>query len=172
MAAKSRIREGDIVTRKSYGGDVFFQVIRVDSYTVGDAIATLKGLNMRLLADAPVSDLAVVDERELLDFKRKTVRESAEHLRAVRVRRITEEQARHRKERRRSRGGVSLAEDVFSLPGRVLHIDGDSDYLRDCMKYYKELGVPAVGKHIAPEEQASAVDALLREHSPDVLVAS
>ena len=59
---------------------------------------------MRLLADAPVSDLAVVDERELLDFKRKTVRESAEHLRAVRVRRITEEQARHRKERRRSRG--------------------------------------------------------------------
>jgi spore coat assembly protein len=132
LAAKSRIREGDIVTRKSYGGDVFFQVIRVDSYTVGDAIATLKGLNMRLLADAPVSDLAVVDERELLDFKRKTVRESAEHLRAVRVRRITEEQARHRKERRRSRGGVSLAEDVFSLPGRVLHIDGDSDYLRDC----------------------------------------
>jgi len=170
LAAKSRIREGDIVTRKSYGGDVFFQVIRVDSYTVGDAIATLKGLNMRLLADAPVSDLAVVDERELLDFKRKTVRESAEHLRAVRVRRITEEQARHRKERRRSRGGVSLAEDVFDLPGRVLHIDGDADYLRDCMKYYKELGVPAVGKHIAPEEQASAVDALLREHSPDVLV--
>ena len=52
----------------------------------------------------------------------------------------------------------------------MLHIDGDSDYLRDCMKYYKELGVPAVRKHIAPEEQASAVDALLREHSPDVLV--
>lgn len=170
MAAKNRIREGDIVTRKSYGGDVFFQVISIESYVVGDAIATMKGLNMRLLADAPVSDLALVDERELLDFKRKTVRESAEHLRTVRVRRITEEQTRHRRERRRSRGGVSLAEDIFNLPGRVLHIDGDSDYLRDCMRYYKELGVPAVGKHVPPEEQAGVVAALLKEHSPDVLV--
>lgn len=170
LANRNRIREGDIVTRKSYGGDVFFQVIRVDSYAVGDATATLKGLNMRLLADAPISDLSIVEERQLLDFKRKVMRESAEHLRTVRVRRITEEQTRYKKERRRSRGAATLAEDIFDLPGRVLHIDGDADYLRDCMKYYKELGVPVVGEHVPPQDQTAAVGPLLDEHSPDVLV--
>ncbi len=50
------IRIGDIVTRKSYGGDIYF---KVDSI-VGDQgreYAVLRGLVYRLCADAPLCDL-------------------------------------------------------------------------------------------------------------------
>lgn len=169
MASRDRIREGDIVVRKSYGQDILFQVVSVELYAVGDGRATLKGVNVRLLADAPISDLILADERAVIDLKRQMVRESAEHLRTIRVRRITETQTRQKRDRRRGRD-VSAAEDLFDLPGRVLHIDGDPDYLRDCMRYYKELGVPAVGKHVPPEEQPSRLLEMLNEFSPDVLV--
>ena len=36
--------------------------------------------------------------------------------------------------------------DYFFLPGKVLHIDGDQDFLNRCLDFYKEAGVYAVGK--------------------------
>jgi spore coat assembly protein len=173
----AKIREGDSVVRKSYGSDLIFQVMCVDCDGPGEPRARLKGLNVRLVADAPVSDLELADERAVIELRRETMRQSAELVRAARMRMQQEEQARSKKERRRSvfglaraLGAAATADDRFSLPGKVLHIDGDADYLRDCMRYYKDLGVPAVGKHIKPEHQADAVENLLAEVSPDVLV--
>jgi spore coat assembly protein len=50
------IETGDIVTRKSYGGDIYF---RVDSIEGGceNRTAVLRGLFYRLYADAPLDDL-------------------------------------------------------------------------------------------------------------------
>jgi spore coat assembly protein len=169
LAERIPFHEGDIVTRKSYGGDLFFRVMRVECYACGEGTATLKGVNVRLLADAPLSDLRLADEHALIDLKRKMMRESGEHLRQVRMRRLNEEQARSKRNRKRTRGG-SLADDLFEVPGKVLHLDGDTDYLKDCMKYYRDLGVPAVGKHVEPKDQPEHVTSLLMEYSPDVLV--
>ena len=36
--------------------------------------------------------------------------------------------------------------DFFYLPAKILHIDGDSEYLDRCLKYYKNLNVYAIGK--------------------------
>ena len=148
----AKIREGDSVVRKSYGSDLIFQVMCVDCDGPGEPRARLKGLNVRLVADAPVSDLELADERAVIELRRETMRQSAELVRAARMRMQQEEQARSKKERRRSvfglaraLGAAATADDRFSLPGKVLHIDGDADYLRDCMRYYKDLGVPAVG---------------------------
>lgn len=169
-----RIRVGDNVVRKSYGSDLIFQVECVDCDDTGQPKARLKGLTVRLVADAPLSDLQRAEDRVLIDLRRDSMRQSAEMVQTVRARREVEEYARNREVRRRTvrsvlRGDVT-ADDRFNLPGKVLHLDGDADYLRDCMRYYKELGVPAVGKHVKPEEQADMVEQLLAEVSPDVLV--
>ena len=147
----AKIREGDSVVRKSCSSDLIFRVMCVDCDGPG-GWARLKGLNVRLVADAPVSDLELADERAVIELRRETMRQSAELVRAARMRMQQEEQARSKKERRRSvfglaraLGAAATADDRFSLPGKVLHIDGDADYLRDCMRYYKDLGVPAVG---------------------------
>jgi len=50
------IKIGDIVTRKSYGGDIYFKVDNI----VGDQgreYAVLRGIVYRLCADAPLNDL-------------------------------------------------------------------------------------------------------------------
>ena len=36
-------------------------------------------------------------------------------------------------------------DDYFYLPGKILHIDADKDYLNRCMNFYKKLNVMAYG---------------------------
>ena len=38
----------------------------------------------------------------------------------------------------------------FGRPGKILHIDGDEEYLETCLKVYKQLSLDAVGKAISP----------------------
>ena len=35
--------------------------------------------------------------------------------------------------------------DYFYLPGKILHIDGDNEYLNRCLNFYKKANVFAVG---------------------------
>ncbi|HOK50169.1 MAG TPA: sporulation peptidase YabG [Sedimentibacter sp.] len=50
-------RVGDIVARKSYGMDIFFKILEIE-----DDKVMMKGLNYRLIADAPKDDLVLVPE--------------------------------------------------------------------------------------------------------------
>ncbi|MCX7712014.1 MAG: sporulation peptidase YabG [Clostridia bacterium] len=58
----------------------------------------------------------------------------------------------------------------FTRAGKVLHLDGDKDYLDICIEQYKKLGIEAVGISITEKDQAGAVYDLLQEHKPDILV--
>lgn len=40
---------------------------------------------------------------------------------------------------------VEYRDEYFYLPGKILHIDADEDYLRRCLKYYKKVGLNAYG---------------------------
>lgn len=53
------IEKGSIVTRNSYNNDVIFVVIDIK-----DDIAYLKGTDVRLYADASISDLVLTDEHD------------------------------------------------------------------------------------------------------------
>ena len=50
---------GDHVTRDSYDNDIVFVIIGIK-----DNIALLKGFDLRLIADSPLSDLKISEERE------------------------------------------------------------------------------------------------------------
>ena len=61
-------------------------------------------------------------------------------------------------------------EDYFYLPGKILHIDGDSEYLEKCLKYYKHAGVYAIGKKIKEEDISDQIIMLLKEYKPDIVI--
>ena len=61
-------------------------------------------------------------------------------------------------------------DEYFYLPGKVLHIDGDSEYLEKCLKFYKNLGVYAIGKKIAEEDIANQIPSLLEKYKPDIVI--
>ncbi len=161
------IKVGDIVGRKSYGLDIYFKVVDICEDNNGNPIARLKGLDMRLCANGPLTDLVKIEPNKLADYWRMTMTKNHEAMRRVFMRR--------QKDREtfliRSVPGKDKKEmEGFDVPGRVLHIDGDGDYLDLCMTTYRQLQIPAEGLNISENQQAQKVYDLLIEHRPDLLV--
>ncbi len=127
------IKIGDYVSRKSHNRDTIFKVMQIDNDKV-----TLKGVYMRLYADAVINDL-VIENNIKDDFE--PVKDNEDY-----------------------------RDEYFYLPGKILHIDGDEEYLEKCLKYYKEVGIYAIGKKIKEEDIASQIPELLNVLKPDVVV--
>ena len=94
----------------------------------------LKGVNDRLYADSPVDDCVVVDKKVIED--------------KFNVPKVDTDMDRN---------------DYFYLPPRVLQLDGDSEYLKRCMDYYRENHILAVGKKIDEEHIANDIVEYLEE---------
>ena len=65
---------------------------------------------------------------------------------------------------------ISNRDDYFYLPGKILHIDGDINYLNKSLNYYKEAGVFAIGKNIKECDIGKNLRKLLIDTNPDILV--
>ena len=133
MGDNMNFKKGDIVSRISHNNDVIFKILKIEGN-----IAYLKGTDVRLYADADVSDLVLSEERE-------------EEMPIVDL--IGQDR-----------------DEYFYLPGKILHIDGDQDYLDKSLMFYKKAGVLAIGKRVPESEMPSKIDLLLNEVKPDILV--
>lgn len=162
------IKIGDKVARRSYGLDVIFTVLRVITRRAQAARALLRGVNARIIADAPIADLVPILEEEVESLSESVHQEARQSLERVFLRRMAEDVSIDY--RGRDNSILPPGIDYLHIPGKVLHLDGDGDYLKNCLKYYKELGVPAVGYYVPEEAQPSKVAALFKEHLPDILV--
>ncbi|MDA8235777.1 MAG: sporulation peptidase YabG [Clostridia bacterium] len=156
--------KGDLVARKSYLGDIFFKIVEIVWKEGEEPRALLKGLDVRLLADAPLTDLEKVSLEQVRSKRRKFVQENRE-----RIQRLV------------TRGGPAKGNtlkeneakedlDFFEIPGTVLHLDGDPEYLKLCLDTYKEMKIKAHGLSIKEEKQPEVVLQLLQEFMPDILV--
>ena len=134
------IKKGDYVSRNSYNNDIIFLVLNIR-----DDIAYLKGVDVRLYADSSVDDLVIVNNVERDDEFSLEVKEE-----------IIE--------------NVLDRNEYFYLPGKILHLDGDGDYLKRCMDFYKLANVYAVGKKVAEEELKTQIKDLLMEVKPDIVI--
>lgn len=159
----AKLRVGDIVARKSYGMDVYFKVTGFKS-AGSEKIVEIKGLSYRIKADAPLSDIVLVPETRLNEYREKEER-------IVSTRR---EQIRGRGKGAGRRGFLAMSRDIsegsFKRPGTVLHLDGDSDYLERCLEEYEKLSVTARGRYVPESEQPSRIVSLLKQYRPDILV--
>lgn len=54
--------------------------------------------------------------------------------------------------------------------GKVLHIDGNADYLNSSLALYKKYNIPVVGINIEEKKQPEIILSLLNEHRPNILV--
>lgn len=58
------IKRGDIVSRNSYENDIIFSVKRIIKLANQNQVAILKGIDVRIEADAPIEDLKIVSKEE------------------------------------------------------------------------------------------------------------
>ena len=154
---------GDTVVRKSYGKDITFKIIDIKE-TDGDTVYTLKGINLRVIADAPVDDLEEVVENTLGEKEKILNRKVNNSIKNIMVGRIDVSKS--------YRGPkVSVNKELsFGRPGKILHVDGDAEYLEVCLKVYKKLELDVVGKVIPEKDQPIEVLKLVRQIKPDIVV--
>lgn len=127
------------MTRKSYDNDIVFKIIAVENSNY-----VLKGLFVRLFADAPKEDLKIFND---------SLSDSVDD--------FTPEIDSYRSLDRN---------EYFYLPGKILHIDGDKDYLTKCMNFYKKNRLKAFGVFSKEENLAKVVVENLSKYNPDILV--
>ena len=58
----------------------------------------------------------------------------------------------------------------FHKSGKVLHLDGDNNYLEMCLEKYRSFNMDIIGKCIPEKEQPLKIRELLLTHKPDILV--
>ena len=61
-------------------------------------------------------------------------------------------------------------DNYFYLPGKILHIDGDKDYLDRCMFFYERMGIKANGISLAENVIHTKIKELINEFRPDIIV--
>ena len=131
---------GDVVTRNSYNNDIIFTIIDIK-----DDIAYLKGIDVRLYADSSLDDLEEAD----VDYDTNKDRNDAKKIKDM----------------------LNLdRSEYFYLPGKILHIDGDKDYLRRCIDFYKDMHLEAYGVNLDEERFERDITSCLKEYKPDILV--
>ena len=60
--------------------------------------------------------------------------------------------------------------EYFYLPGRVLHIDGDNEFLEKSMNFYKKNKIKAYGVFSREDELPDNIIGYLKKYNPDILV--
>ncbi len=159
---------GDIVVRKSYGKDITFKIVDIKD-SESETIFVLKGINLRILADAPSNDLEVVSKENIGELDRLFDKKVNTTIKKVLMGRLSLND--------KYRGSIidknkdfKNKELTFGRPGKILHIDADPEYMNACLKVYKQLSIDAVGKIIPEKDQANSVVELIKTLRPDIVV--
>ncbi len=104
----------------------------------------LTGVNIRLSATANINDLRIEEKDNRINDE-----EIIENL---------------------SIKPIDYREDYFYLPGKILHIDADKDYLNRCLKYYKKMGLTSYGILSSEEKLPESISKYINDIKPDILV--
>lgn len=169
---------GDKVVRKSYGGDIVFKVIDIVEGENRSVKYILKGMNIRIEADCEEEDLELVEDETMGEKDRVFNKKVNTCIKKVIMARTggkfrgQEAKVSDINSGRKDKNVPTVVnkELFFGRPGKVLHIDGDPQYLEICLKTYKQLLIDAVGKVVEESEQPKVILDLVKEINPDIVV--
>lgn len=111
---------------------------------IEEEMVFLKGVDLRLFADSHISDLVKT---------KYSYNESDRDIIATNVLNVKLDRSQY-----------------FYLPGRILHIDGDNEYLERCMAFYNSMNIKVNGIVIPEFEISERIGSLLKEYRPDIVV--
>lgn len=107
-----------------------------------DDKAYLTGVNVRLCADSDLVDLTLEDTIE----KDERFYSKLDDIRK------------------------SERVDYFYIPGKILHIDGDKEYLNRCLNFYKKANILAYGIYSPEEQMPENIKKYMSDVNPDIVV--
>ena len=141
------IKKGDNVTRNSYNNDIIFKVDKIIKTSNNVKVAILKGIDIRIVADAQIQDLKLVSRQE----KQDSEAEFEKKFKKI-----------NNNDDERIKGIIKT--------GKILHLDGDKKYAGKSIMYYKKMGLNSIVKNIPENKQPKVIKNLLMIYNPDILV--
>lgn len=136
------LKKGDVVARKSYNKDILFIIDRI--INKNNQIAILKGITIRIEADASIEDLVHVEKERIKEEYKKL------------------DLVSYRKSNYRYLNMVKT--------GKILHLDGDRKYTEKSYKFYRRMGLEAIVRNVSEYKQPQIIYRMLQKYSPDILV--
>ena len=152
-----KVKKGDIVARKSHNLDIMFSVEKIIKSTNALQMAILRGITARIVADAYLDDLIVLDDKKLDDSLRSLDIRIEDRINRLIKKGVTKLQYKERN-----------LQDLKA--GKILHLDGDKMYSEKSTRYYKKMGLNAIVKNIPENKQHLIVKEYINKYNPDVLV--
>ena len=156
----NKLKKGDIVGRKSYNKDIFFSIENIININ-GKDIAILKGLTVRILADAQIEDLELIEKDNVIKYI-KNLENRLED-------RINRNSCNTRETAQVLKNSLYGKKEKIKT-GFILHLDGDKRYSEKSNRYYKKMGLNAIVRNIAENKQERVVESLIRKYNPDILI--
>lgn len=152
-----KIKKGDIVARKSHNCDILFSVQNIVKGSNGMNIAILKGVTIRVVVDAHLSDLVILDNEKANESLR-----SLDIKIEDRINNFLKKGKKKIQYKERNFEGVKT--------GKILHLDGDKLYSEKSARYYKKMGLNAIVKNISESKQHLIIKDYMNKYNPDILV--
>lgn len=143
------IKKGDNVTRISYNNDIIFKVDKIIKNSNNARIAILKGIDVRIEADAQIEDLKIINKKTQKEFEIEFNKEIEKNI---------------------SKNNYDERLKGIIKTGKILHLDGDKKYAGKSIVYYKKMGLNAIVKSIPENRQPKVIKQLLMLYNPDILV--
>ena len=168
---EKKFKVGDIVGRKSHGSDILFRIAEIENSRDEERVL-LRGLDVRLLADASIEDLEKKTSLEISRYRQKYIKKNSECMRRIFERRL-EDKTRHCLKRGKEyhKGVMRSDEEVhFEVPGQVLHLDGDKEYLDLCKTTYTQLNIKVTAIEVPEHQQPEVVVEYLKKYTPNILI--
>ena len=140
---------GATVSTEEITSDYYHALDKIIKKSNNINIAILKGIDIRIEADAQIEDLKLVskNEKQNLDIEfKKRIRNST------------------------SKNNCDERLNGIIKTGKILHLDGDKKYAGKSEMYYKKMGLNAIVKNIPENKQSKMVKQLLMIYNPDILV--
>lgn len=152
-----KIKKGDIVARKSHNYDILFYVENIVRNSSRMYIAILKGITIRIVADAYLNDLVILDNAKV-----------DESLRSLDIK----IENRINNFLKKGKEKLQYKERNFDSikTGKILHLDGDKLYSEKSARYYKKMGLNAIVKNISENKQHLIIKDYMNKYNPDILV--
>ena len=134
-----------------------YEIYDIVRYKIDNYIYSIKKINI------PFYTLYGINNRKIIVCKEEDIEKiSKEEINYI-----------YNKDENKKRKVINLfktRKNNTALFGRILHIDGDEEFLNKCLSLYKELGIYAYGVSLNEKEIYMHIEKIILELTPDIIV--
>ncbi len=156
-----KMKVNDLVIIKGDPQNLIYKIINIDDNKI-----TIKGLFHRIIRIEEIEKLEHATKNHIkIEEDKNDIEKICEKIQENPYARLNIKDNRNAKNNNRKRNVRKKY-----LIGKILHVDGDNEYLQKCLELYDKMGIYSYGKCIKEKDMPIDIKQILLDIHPDVVV--